>query len=239
MNRVCVCIPAHNEATTLPSVVARVRADVGRGVRVLVIDDGSDDGTAKVAAAAGADVLTADGSHPGRPVGKGSAMSTGLRHTSEEIIVFTDADVTALHPRAATLLAEPLLAEPALAMTKARYTRTLAGRADEGGRVNALLARPLLRRLFPELAHLEQPLGGDYAVRRSALTGLTLEPGYGVEIGMLLDLATRHGASCIAEVDLGSLSHRNRPLHQLTGHSDAILHAVLSRCPPAQLRVAV
>ncbi len=239
MSELSVCIPAHNEAPTLPDVVARVRADVGPSVQILVIDDGSDDDTATVAAVAGADVITADGSRPGHPAGKGNAMSSGLRHTTSDIVCFTDADVTDLHPHAATRLAAPLLSQPSLAMTKARYTRTFAGHADEGGRVNALLARPLLRRLFPDLAHLEQPLGGDYAVRRSSLAGVELEPGYGVEIGLLLDLAARHGAGCIAEVDLGSLSHRNRPLHQLAGHADAILDAVLTRCGTLELSVAV
>lgn len=234
--RVGVCIPAHNEAATLPDVLRRVFADIGQNADVLVVDDGSDDDTAAVARRAGARSLVASGSRPGRPVGKGRAMTTGLQAMAAEVIVFTDADVTDLHPRAITMLAAPLLHDPALVIAKATYARRLAADPDGGGRVNALLARPLLRRLRPELAHLQQPLAGEYAVRRSALTGLTLEPGYGVEMGLLLDVCDAFGSDAIVEVDLGSRNHRNRPLHELTGHADAILDAVLARGFPLPLR---
>ena len=74
-----------------------------------------------------------------------------------------------------------------------------------------------MRRLFPELAFVRQPLAGEVAVRRPALDGLVLEPGYGVEIGMLLDVAARYGPAAIAQVDLGERVHRNRPLAELIG----------------------
>jgi glucosyl-3-phosphoglycerate synthase len=198
-------------------------------MQLLVVDDGSEDGTGEVARRAGAEVIAAEGSWRGRAAGKGAAMTTGLQNSVSDIVVFLDADVTDLRSDTVALLTEPLLRNSSLVMTKATYDRALNGAPHEGGRVNALLARPLLRRCFPELGDLTQPLAGEYAVRREQLTGIRLEPGYGVEVGLLIDIASRYGADVIAEVDLATRTHRNRPLRELTGHADAIVAAILDR----------
>jgi glucosyl-3-phosphoglycerate synthase len=139
--------------------------------------------------------------------------------------VFLDADVRNFGMHYVTRLVEPLVADPTFVMVKGTYRRP----GDAGGRVTELLARPLLRRLFPELAFLRQPLAGEVAVRRDALDGVVLEPGYGVEIGMLIDIARRFGPAAIAQVDLGERMHRNRPLAELAGQADEVLEAVLAR----------
>ena len=58
-----------------------------------------------------------------------------------------------------------------------------------GGRVTELVARPLLELLFPELAAVRQPLAGETAAPRWALEKVDLGPGYGVEFGLLVDVA--------------------------------------------------
>ncbi len=220
---ISVCIPARDESATVAGVVSALAGlRVGEDPlvsEVVVIDDGSSDGTSAAAAGAGARVLRRGG-----PPGKGRAMADGLAATTGDIVVFLDADVEGLRPHFVTRLAGALLADPALVMAKATYRRP-----GEGGRVTELLARPLLEQLFPELAFLRQPLAGGVAVRRSALDGIELEPGYGVEIGMLLDLGRRYGPGAIAEVDLGERVHRNRPLPELAGPAREILDAVLRR----------
>lgn len=67
---VCALIPAFNEAAGIAAVVTGVRAHVAN---VLVVDDGSTDGTGAAAAAAGADVIRHDTNQ-----GKGSAVRAGL-----------------------------------------------------------------------------------------------------------------------------------------------------------------
>jgi len=68
--RVLALVPAHDEA---PRIAAVVR-EAARHLPVLVVDDGSADGTAAVARAAGADVLEQ------RPnAGKGAALRAGFR----------------------------------------------------------------------------------------------------------------------------------------------------------------
>lgn len=81
-----IVIPAFNEATTVGAVVANVRR-VLPSVAVVVIDDGSTDGTGAAALAAGARVIT----HPYNK-GNGAAAKTALREIHAEHIVIIDAD---------------------------------------------------------------------------------------------------------------------------------------------------
>lgn len=204
-----------------------------RVARVLVIDDGSDDDTAGTAAAVGVSIEAAYGSRPGHPCGKGSAMSTALTYVQTDFVIFLDADVTDPQPWWIDALLRPLDDGPHTVLAKAHYRRPLTTgthiRADEGGRVNALLARPLLQVLAPDLAFIQQPLSGECAARTEALRHVTLEPGYAVEIGLLLDIADLFGAHAIAQADLGTRTHRNRPLVELERHAEAILEAALRR----------
>jgi glucosyl-3-phosphoglycerate synthase len=227
--RVSVCIPARNEAATLDGVVAPVVA-AGHGPdpvsdEVIVVDDGSTDATGAIARALGARVVRREG----RP-GKGAAMAAAARVATGDILVFLDADVRNFGLHFVTRLVEPLLGGPeGPVLVKGTYRRPGVNGMDEGGRVTELLARPLLRRLVPELAFLRQPLAGEVAITRQAFDGLLLEPGYGVEIGMLIDVVRRFGPSAIVQADLGERVHRNRPLADLTGQADEVLGAVLSR----------
>jgi glucosyl-3-phosphoglycerate synthase len=83
--------------------------------------------------------------------------------------------------------------------------------------------------LFPELAGVAQPLAGETAARRSALEACTFEPGYGVELGLLVDVGARYGVGGVAQVDLGVRIHRNRPLHELAPQAASVLRAALDR----------
>ncbi len=88
---VLVCIPAYNEAETLPAVLAEIPERVAAlAVHVLVIDDGSRDATAAVAVQAGAHVV----SHPVNS-GQGAALQTGYlvaERVGADIVVTMDAD---------------------------------------------------------------------------------------------------------------------------------------------------
>ena len=84
-------VPAYNEAATIAPVV---RAALAAGVGpVLVVDDGSSDGTADVAQAAGADVVRL-----GVNRGKGGALQAGALAAGEDVLVLLDADLVGLRP---------------------------------------------------------------------------------------------------------------------------------------------
>lgn len=222
---IAVVLPARNEAETVGPIVHAIRRDLPDLVsEVVVVDDGSTDGTGDVAAAAGAKVVGS----PGGP-GKGQAMRAGLVATSADIVAYCDADLYEFESHFISRLVEPLIERPEVQFVKAVYRRPLGDRPDEGGRVTELVARPLLSLLFPELEHVVQPLGGEYAGRRQVFESVPFDDGYGVDVGLLIDVADRFGVPSIAQVDLGVRLHRNRPLRQLVPQSRAVMAAVLAR----------
>lgn len=88
---VSVIIPARDEAHNLPRLLASLAASNQRPAEVIVVDDGSTDGTADVAASFGAVVLTA-APLPGGWVGKNWACHLGAQRAEMPILVFLDAD---------------------------------------------------------------------------------------------------------------------------------------------------
>ncbi len=81
-----VVIPAFNEAATIGGLVSAVRA-LHPDCEIIVINDGSTDGTAAAAAEAGATVY----SHPYN-IGNGAAIKSGIRVAGGEVLVFMDGD---------------------------------------------------------------------------------------------------------------------------------------------------
>jgi glucosyl-3-phosphoglycerate synthase len=235
--RISVVIPARDEERTVGRVVSAVRDGlvdrIGLVDDVVVVDDGSQDRTADMAAHAGARVVPSAAARDahGRPVGlgKGEAMRTGLAATEGDIVVFLDADVSNLRAHFVTGLLGPLLTNASTVLVKGRFGRPARGDVAGGGRVTELVARPALALLFPDLSEVEQPIAGETALRREALAHLELDGGYGVDLGMLIDVAGRYGADALAQVDLGVRVHRSRPLDQLVPQAHAVLGAALRR----------
>ena len=87
-----VIIPARNEAVTLAAVVRAARDCAFTG-DVVVVDDGSTDGTADVAAGAGAKVVRREGSGSGS---KAQAMEAGVAASDADAFLFCDADCVGL-----------------------------------------------------------------------------------------------------------------------------------------------
>lgn len=226
---ISVCIPARNEAATIARVIHRIPRRLVDDV--VVVDDGSTDGTAERAGQAGARVISAADLlaeyWPGP--GKGAAMWKAVSVAAGDLLVFCDADVANFATRFVTGLVGPLLLDEDAAMVKAFYERPLHGRPGEGGRVTELVARPLISLLFPGLASIVQPLSGECAVRRDVAEAVPFASGYGVEIGLLVEVARRFGPRALVQVDLGVRVHRNRPLDELGPQAMAILHAALDR----------
>ena len=225
--KVAVVIPARNEEMTIGGVLRALRPQGtdGSGLidEILVVDDGSTDGTAEEARRHGARVMSLEGG------GKGAAMASGVAASNGDLIAFLDADVTNTDLHFVPRLIGPLLLDKAVQLVKAFYDRPFEGSASGGGRVTELCARPALSLLFPELTDVRQPLAGETAVRRTALGRLIIERGYRVEMGLLLDVAHVFGPQAIAQVDLGVRIHRNRPLTELGPMATEVLGVALER----------
>ena len=217
-------LPALDEAETIGPICRTISNELIHEVslidELLVIDSGSIDGTAEEAAEAGATVHRAEElTSFGEVLGKGDCLWRSLSVASGDIIVWLDSDTRNLHGGFVADLVAPLLLDDRFVMTKAFYDRPLV--SDDqmvmtgGARITELAVRPLLQLFYPELVGLIQPLAGEYAGYVDVFRGLRFSTGYGVEIGMLIDIAERYGAERIAQVDLGMLVHRNRDVIEL------------------------
>jgi glucosyl-3-phosphoglycerate synthase len=234
---VSVVLPARDEAETVGGVIEAVLPLVDAGLvdELIVLDDSSRDDTARVAAAAGAQVVSLADVLPAYGVrsGKGNALWKGVAATEGDLLVFLDADLLGVTPAWVTGLLWPLLSEPEIAYVKASYARPLAFPDSPvqsgGGRVTELTARPLIDLLWPQLAGIAQPLGGEYAGRRSLLERLQFDAGYAVELGLLVDIFAAVGLDGIAQVDLGVRRHRHQSTEALGRMAAAITAAALQR----------
>ena len=230
-----LCIPARDEAATIGAVVEIARRRLVEAVplldEILVVDDHSVDGTAEVAAAAGARVVHSAEVLPGAGVGsgKGDAIWKSLSASTGDLVAWVDGDITDFGPRFVTGLLGPLLTSPSVQFVKGFYRRPGGSLATGGGRVTELVARPLIARLFPHLAGIVQPLAGEYAGRRAVLEALPIVCGWGVDLALVVDVVARHGLPAVAQVDLGTRRHRHRPLHELSPQAMAILTTALRR----------
>ena len=230
--------PARNVAGTIGdilTVVADLRARTGLPDQVVVVDADSPDGTAEIARAHGAEVYSENELMPsyGPAQGKGDAMWRSLSVARGDIVMFADADTTDFRDHFVYGTLGPLLTDPAVQFVKAAYRRPFKqgeeSVADGGGRVTELMAKPLLNLFYPELAGFVQPLAGEFAGRRELLSAVPFFTGYGVEIGMMIDVFTEIGLEGMAQVDLGTRQNRHQPLASLTRMSSVVLRTVAMR----------
>jgi len=198
-----VVLPCRNEAPALPALLARMPA----GYRAIVVDNGSTDGSAAVARAHGAEVVTV-----ARP-GYGAAVHAGVLAADPDdgVVCVMDADGS-FDPAQLPAMARPVLAgEAELATARRRPAGPgvwpLHARAG-----NAILARRL-RRTTGLAVH---DIGPMRAVRRDDLLGLGLRDrrfGYPLE---LLIAAGRAGWR-VTEIDVDYLPRAAGTRSKVTG----------------------
>jgi glucosyl-3-phosphoglycerate synthase len=232
--------PARNVAGTIGtilSVVEDLSARTGLLDQVIVIDADSPDGTADVARAHGAEVYSENElmRDYGPAQGKGDAMWRALSVARGDIVMFADADSDDFEEHFVYGTLGPLLADPQLQFVKGAFRRPFKqqGREekvlDGGGRVTELMAKPLINLFYPELAGFVQPLAGEFAARREVLSSVPFFTGYGVEIGMLIDVFDQVGLAAMAQVDLGTRQNRHQSLASLSRMSSVVLRTVAAR----------
>lgn len=236
---VSVVVPARQEAATVAGVVAPLVEELvpaGLVDEVLVVDGRSTDGTAELAAAAGARVVTVPEQLDGRRLsGKGGALWWGQQQAEGDLLVFLDADVSPSRAGTVTALLTPLLLDPAVRFVKAAFDRPLLVdgvlHPGSGGRVTEMTARPLLNAWWPQLAGFVQPLSGELAVTRELLEQLPFSTGYALEIGMLVDVLHVAGLDAMAQIDIGERRHRHHSDEVLGRMAAEVLAAALERHP--------
>jgi len=234
---ISVCVPTRECAATIEPIVRTLVALREHDVvdQVAVVDAGSTDGTVELAATAGAEVHQQGDLLPehGPVLGKGDAMWRALSVLHGEVVCFLDGDSERFGPHFACGLAGAVACEPGVGFAKGSFRRPFRMGGVElpegGGRVTELTARPLLRRFYPELGEMRQPLAGEIAARRELLERLPFSTGYAVEMAMLLDAYREVGLDGMAQVDLDVRQNRHQPLQALGPMADAVLAAVTVR----------
>ena len=190
---ISVVVPTYNEADNIEELVKRLADALRSGYEVVIVDDGSPDGTAEVARRLSA-------TYPVRVVvrqarlGLASAVVEGASVARGDVVVVMDADLQ--HP--------PELV-PALAREAARGCLAVASRYVRGGRVEGWPATRrvvsrgavlLARLLLPEARRVKDPVSGFFAYRRDCLSRVKPTGLYKI----LLDVLVQCKPECVVEV---------------------------------------
>lgn len=210
---VSVVIPAFNEEKSIAHVLETVQK-ISTITQVIVVDDGSTDNTSKIVSKFTDVILLKHEKNRG----KGSAMKTGLKKVTNDIVLFLDADLSEINEYQIKSIIKPIL-EGNADITKTKFKR-------EAGRVTELTAKPLLQFFFPEL-NFDQPLSGQFAAKKSFLDKIDLEHDYGVDIGIVLD-ADAQGMR-IEEVDIGNIVHEMSTLQELNLMANEVVRTIVDR----------
>jgi len=236
---ISLALPALNEEETVGKVIRTIKNVLMTRIplldEIVLMDSNSTDRTRQIAEKIGVPIHIHQNTLPqyGARKGKGEALWKSLYCTRGDIIIWIDTDIVNIHPRFVYGLIAPLLLRPEIDFVKGFYRRPLKVgnkmQAGSGGRVTELTARPLLNLFYPELSGIVQPLSGEYGGRRKVLEQLPFFSGYGVEIGLLIDMLEKFGLRSIAQVDLLERVHHNQPLEALGKMSFAIIQAVIRK----------
>jgi glycosyltransferase involved in cell wall biosynthesis len=216
--RVSVLLPAHDEAGTIEDVVRRCQASVPGLLEVLVIDDGSRDGTGELAMQAGARVIRLEPNQ-----GKGVALRRGLSEARGDVIVLLDADGQDEPEDIPQLLRA--LGEGVTMVVGSRFLGTFSdGAITPLNRLGNQTLTALLNLLHG--ARLTDTQAGFRAFRRSFLDGLVLTAvRYDIEVdllisaleseGQVVEVPVRRLARSYGSSDLGSFRDGTRILARI------------------------
>lgn len=211
-NKISVVIPAYNEEKNIAKVIKLVKNNKNVG-QVIVVDNASTDNTSKIAIEMGAEVVEC------KDKGKGYAMERGLKEVKYDIVEFIDADINNYTKNLIDMLAEPILENEA-DFVKSNFDR-------QGGRITELVAKPLLKIVFPEMEYYSQPLSGMIAGKKEVFSNIEFEKDYGVDIGILLDVL-KLGYK-VKEVHIGKINNDSQPWNSLEKMSREVMTAILKR----------
>ncbi|MFG1707482.1 glycosyltransferase family 2 protein [Nonomuraea sp. M3C6] len=212
-----VVLPCLDEAEALPWVLERMPP----GYRPIVVDNGSTDGSDRVAAAHGARVVR----EPLR--GFGAACHAGLLAASSEVVCFMDADAS-LDPRQLPLVADPVLAGESDLVLGRRVAAAQGAWPAHARLGNAVLARRLRR----GAGVVVRDLGPMRACRRTGLLGLELaDRRFGYPLEMVLRAAAAGWRVTEADVRYLPRAGRSKVTGTVRGTLRAIadMRAVLAR----------
>ena len=178
--KISVIIPAYNEGPRIGGVLEGMPGGVDE---VVVVDDGSEDDTGRIARAMGARVVRHE-----KNQGKGSAIKTGIRESKNDVLVFMDGD--GQHdPRYITKIVKPLLRDEADVAIGNRFHNGFSGTP-----IHRIISNTLTRNMINIITgeRVEDPLSGYRAITRGTIEGLRIDRcGFEIEIELILQAIER------------------------------------------------
>ncbi len=183
--RVCAIIPAHNEGDVIAQTIRSVQ-DIPEVGQIVVVDDGSSDNTATVAAAAGASqVIQLE-----RNLGKGGALNKALEQTRGDVLLLLDADL-GTSAKEATSLLYPVLdgdADMTIAIFRRKQDDDSAKLASKSKGFGTVMKTARLGIWLMTRRWVVSPLAGPRALKREIIDKAGgFAPKFGVEVGLTID----------------------------------------------------
>jgi len=209
---VTLIIPAYNEAPRIGKVIKQAQL-VKEIDEIIVVDDGSKDGTGKIAKDLGVEVIIHH-----KNMGKGEALRTGIAHAKNDILLFLDADLFNITPEKIYAIVRPIL------KNRADFVKASFGLAR--GRVTEFAIKPIMKVLYPN-EKFNQPISGQFAGRKKFFDNIKIEPNWGIDISILLDAI--ENKERIVEVDIGELKHKGRPTDEKAEMSKQVMETILKK----------
>jgi len=174
-----IVIPAYNEAEGLPVVLKKIQKVVDDSFEILVVDDGSTDGTAETAKKCSCRLISHDVNQ-----GKGAAMKTGIKNARGENVIFIDADDT-----------YPVETIVEIAVSLGEYDYVVASRSrgkqniPAFNRIGNAIFRNSIRYIYRFKAY--DPLTGLYGLKKTHLEKMDLRSkGFGIESEIAIKAAS-------------------------------------------------
>jgi SAM-dependent methyltransferase len=195
IDQVDVVIPARDEVQTVADVISNIR-QAPRVGRVIVVDNGSVDGTGEAAAAAGASVIRC----PER--GYGRAVKRGVQESGRQWVLKVDADVENAEADWVELLIDCAMREKSR-LVKSYWTASI----EDPDRVTNFTVKPAFRIFFPELLSLRSPLSGIYLFDKYVFDFHQLPNGFSFDVAMLI--SALKAAQPISQVEIEAIRQRS------------------------------
>lgn len=206
-----VVIPARNEELTVQSVIHAVR-EHPMVSNVIVVDNGSTDGTTSAASSAGALVIY-------EPVpGLGRALKRGIAAADTDYILRTDADIINWNPAWLSCLCQS---------NRGYLTRAVFTSPYDEFPVTQLVVRPYLEAFVPALASLQTPISGTYSFNINSIEWQHLPDDWSWDIALVIQAHER--GLIISDVDIGVLTDKRRDISHYEPMARDIHHYFLNK----------
>jgi hypothetical protein len=163
--------------------------------------------------------------------GKGAGIWLSIPIAQGNVMCFVDADILNFQKEFVVGLCHPIIyswnaKEAAIKLVKAYFTRASVTKTDSqtvflGGRLNRLLAIPLLRsmtrtlQLYSGVESMKYPLAGEFAVSKDLIEQCDFPNSYAVETALLLQMYDLIGLSSTAQLDLNIYRHIGQQFESL------------------------